>query len=137
MNSETPDFEDQTNHSRVTFTGGPSREPADAAQSSAVTSDTAAQTRCPRCQAELMSQRNAAPWCPACEWGLDRYEPDRRRPEVGWRWVDRRLFRGAYRLTDRQYAALLGRPVGRGGRGGARVLLIAAAVVLAAAVLGM
>jgi len=84
-----------------------------------------------------MSQRNAAPWCPACEWGLDRYEPDRRRPEMGWRWVDRRLFRSAYRLTDRQYAALLGRPVGGGGWGGARVVLVVAAVVLSAAVLGL
>jgi len=81
-----------------------------------------------------MSLRNATPWCPECEWGLDRYEPDRRRPEMGWRWVDRRLFRAAYRLTDRQYAALLGRPVGRGGWGGARVVLVLAAVVLAAAV---
>lgn len=84
-----------------------------------------------------MSLRTAAPWCPACEWGLDRYEPDRRKPESGWRWVDRRLFRSAYRLTDRQYSALLGRPLGRGGWGGARIILVLAAVVLSAAVLGM
>jgi heat shock protein HtpX len=83
----------------------------------------------------MHTQRNAAPWCPECEWGLDRYEPDRRRPEFGWRWVDRRLFRAAYRLTDRQYSALLGRPVGKGGWGPARVGLAAAAVVLVAAVL--
>jgi heat shock protein HtpX len=85
----------------------------------------------------MQTQRNAAPWCPKCEWGLDRYEPDRRRPEFGWRWVDRRLFRTAYRLTDRQYSALLGRPVGKGGWGPARVGLVAAAVVLVAAVLAM
>jgi heat shock protein HtpX len=82
-----------------------------------------------------VSQRNAAPWCPGCDWGLDRYEPARRKPEVGWRWADRLLFRAAYRLTDRQYSALLGRPVGRGGWGPARWGLLAAAVVLFAAVL--
>jgi Zn-dependent protease with chaperone function len=78
-----------------------------------------------------------APWCPACEWGLDRYEPDRRKPELGWRWADRRLFRSAYRLTDRQYSALLGRPVGAGGWGAARVGLLAAALVLLVAVVGL
>jgi Zn-dependent protease with chaperone function len=82
-----------------------------------------------------VTQRNAAPWCPDCEWGLDRYEPARRRPEMGWRWADRLLFRAAYRLTDRQYSALLGRAIGRGGWGPARWGLLVAAVVLLAAVL--
>jgi heat shock protein HtpX len=102
-----------------------------------VTTDPAADTRCPRCRATLLSQRGAVPWCPACEWGLDRYEPDRRRPEFGWRWVDRRLFRLAYRLTDRQYSALLGRPVGGGGWGPARVALSVAAVTLVVGVVAL
>ena len=102
-----------------------------------MTTDPAADGRCPRCRATLLTQRNAVPWCPECEWGLDRYEPDRRRPEFGWRWVDRRLFRLAYRLTDRQYSTLLGRPVGRGGGGPARVVLTAAAVALVVAVLAL
>jgi heat shock protein HtpX len=102
-----------------------------------VTTEPAAETRCPRCQATLSTQRGAVPWCPQCEWGLDRYEPDRRRPEFGWGWVDRRLFRLAYRLTDRQYSTLLGRPVGRGGRGPARFVLTAAAVALSVAVVAL
>ncbi|WP_345631425.1 M48 family metallopeptidase [Rugosimonospora acidiphila] len=81
--------------------------------------------------------RAAAPWCPECEWGLDRYEPERRAPEVGWRRLDRSLFRTAYRLTAAQYAALAGRPVRRRAWGGARLVLLGAAVLLFVAVVGL
>jgi Zn-dependent protease with chaperone function len=92
---------------------------------------------CPRCGRALLRVSGAAPWCAACEWGLDRYEPRRRKPEAGWRWLDRALFRRAYRLTTKQYAALSGRPVDRRAWGTARFCLLAAALILFASVAGL
>ncbi|WIN00699.1 M48 family metallopeptidase [Actinoplanes oblitus] len=90
-------------------------------------------TSCPKCTAATISKRSAEPWCPACEWNLDRFEADRA-PELGWRWLDRRLFGAAYRLTERQFAELKGAP--RAGRpaSAARIATIALSVVLLAAV---
>lgn len=79
----------------------------------------------------------ATPWCPACEWGLDRYEPHRRKPEAGWPWLDRALFRSAYRLTTTQFAALAGRPVDRRAWGTARLCLLASAMLLFAMAAGL
>ncbi|MGC9666219.1 M48 family metallopeptidase [Planosporangium sp. 12N6] len=90
-------------------------------------------THCPDCRTLLVTERGAQPWCPACEWNLDRYEPDRHSPELGWRWLDRLTHRVAYRLTARQYAALAGRPVDRPGTTPATVVLLGTAVLLLAA----
>lgn len=95
----------------------------------------AATAGCPQCHVPLISEREAQPWCPSCEWNLDRYEPDRRPPELGWRPADRAAHRLAYRLTRRQFVALAGRPVGRPGWGLARIVLLLAGVVLLAATL--
>jgi len=98
---------------------------------------TAVPAACPHCDTALVTERGAQPWCPACEWNLDRYEPDRRPPELGLRWFDRRSHRLAYRLTTREYARLVGRPVGRAGGGGPRVVLLVAAVFLLATILAL
>jgi heat shock protein HtpX len=68
-------------------------------------------TTCPTCGSGLVSERAAQPWCPACEWGLDTFEPKRRRPELSWRWVDRMTFRAAYRMNAGQFEALRGGPL--------------------------
>jgi len=39
--------------------------------------NTAATEDCPSCASRLVTARNAAPWCPECEWNLALYEPDR------------------------------------------------------------
>ncbi|MEU0550116.1 hypothetical protein [Micromonospora sp. NPDC005979] len=44
---------------------------------------------CPRCGTTTASLRDAAPWCPGCEWNLDAYDPGRREREFGWTWIDR------------------------------------------------
>lgn len=91
---------------------------------------------CVRCFAALVSVRDAAPWCPACQWGLDVFEPDRRPPELGIGWVDRRLYRLAHRLTRGQFVALADRGLQRAGFGAAGVALIVASVLLLGLVLG-
>jgi len=87
---------------------------------------------CPNCDNTLVTVRDAAAWCPSCEWNLDRYEPERRHPETGWAWLDRRAHRTAYQLTARQYTDLVGRPVGRPGRSPAYMVLVLVAVLLLA-----
>ncbi|MEU5905487.1 M48 family metallopeptidase [Micromonospora sp. NPDC047467] len=74
------------------------------------------------------------PWCPRCEWNLDTYDPVRREREFGWTWVDRWTYRMAYRATGRQFARLVGRPLGTNGSGHARALTAVASLVLVAAV---
>ncbi|MEU5914336.1 M48 family metallopeptidase [Micromonospora sp. NPDC047527] len=74
------------------------------------------------------------PWCPRCEWNLDTYDPVRREREFGWTWVDRWTYRMAYRATGRQFARLVGRPLGTSGSGHARALTAVASLVLVAAV---
>ncbi|GAA1813599.1 hypothetical protein GCM10009682_38420 [Luedemannella flava] len=81
--------------------------------------------------------RQAEPWCPACEWRLDHYEPGRRPGEFGWASVDRWAFRLAYRLTARQFAALAGRAVGRSRATRTRVVLSVVGVGFLAAVVAM
>ncbi|MFB9333526.1 M48 family metallopeptidase [Actinoplanes octamycinicus] len=88
---------------------------------------------CPKCAAATISKRSAEPWCPACEWNLDRFEADRA-PEIGWRWVDRRLFGTAYWLTERQFAELKGAPLAGRRASAARIATIVLSVVLLAAV---
>jgi hypothetical protein len=82
----------------------------------------------------LISARGAAPWCSTCEWNLDRYEPHRRAPELGWRWLDRHTHRAAFRANARTFTALVGGPVGHPGWSWARVVLLIAAVLLLTAV---
>ncbi|WP_436523673.1 M48 family metalloprotease [Actinoplanes sp. HUAS TT8] len=88
---------------------------------------------CPKCAAATISKRSAEPWCPACEWNLDHFEKERR-PEFGWRWVDRRLFRTAYWLTERQYTELRDAPSPARAARSARIATIALSVVLLAMV---
>ncbi|WP_173064818.1 M48 family metalloprotease [Phytohabitans houttuyneae] len=87
---------------------------------------------CARCPSTTVSVSGAVPWCPSCEWNLDLYEPDRRRPEFGWRWIDRRTHRLATRLTRGQFTRLLAGGPDRSGGGFARVATVAASVVLLA-----
>ncbi|WLS48388.1 M48 family metalloprotease [Micromonospora profundi] len=77
------------------------------------------------------------PWCPRCEWNLDTYDPVRREREFGWTWVDRWTYRMAFRTTGRQFAQLVGRPLGANGSGRARALTAVASLVLVAAVLAL
>ncbi|MFI1990135.1 M48 family metallopeptidase [Actinoplanes sp. NPDC020271] len=88
---------------------------------------------CPKCAAATISKRSAEPWCPACEWNLDHFEKERR-PEIGWRWVDRRLFRTAYWLTERQFAELRDAPSLARAATAARIATTAVSVVLLALV---
>jgi heat shock protein HtpX len=94
-------------------------------------------TCCPRCQSALASERGAAPWCPACEWGLDTYEPHRRGREFAWPWQRRLMFRVAYRMNLRQFTALAGQPVARSRFNWPQVALIGIAVSMLAIVLGL
>lgn len=90
---------------------------------------------CPRCSSATVSVKRAEPWCPRCEWDLDRYEPDRRRPEFGWRWIDRRTHALAYRLTRRQFTELTERTLRRRGLTAARIVTTVASVLLLLGVL--
>ncbi|GLW31461.1 hypothetical protein Areg01_44010 [Actinoplanes regularis] len=89
---------------------------------------------CPKCAAVTISKRSAVPWCPACEWNLDLFDPESRGPELGWRWVDRRLFRTAYWLTQRQFAELKGKPLADRAPSAARIATVAVSALLLAAV---
>ncbi|WP_033346163.1 M48 family metallopeptidase [Catenuloplanes japonicus] len=92
---------------------------------------------CPRCAIALVSPGGGPPWCPACEWNLDAYD-ERRPPELGWRWLDRRAHRLAYRLTMARHAELHAdpaRPMPGGGR--TRVVLLVASVLLLAVIAGI
>ncbi len=90
---------------------------------------------CPGCGASLVSERQAAAWCSACEWNLPVYEPNRRRPEIGWRWLDRSTHRAAYRLTRRQFVALNGKEIARTGPGAASITMVAVGVAFVVAIL--
>lgn len=92
-------------------------------------------THCARCSEPTVTARDAAAWCPRCEWNLDRYEPDRRRPEFGWRWVDRRTHALAYRLTRRQFAELSEGRLDPSRTSPARLVLVTSSVLLFAGVL--
>src|SRR6185369_6822450 len=46
-----------------------------AAEFPAVTATIASSTSCPQCPTALVTERGAQPWCPACEWNLECYEP--------------------------------------------------------------
>jgi len=86
-------------------------------------------TICPRCFTPTVTHAGAEPWCPRCEWNLDAYEPARRDGDFGWRWLDRRVHRLAYRLAQQQFAALV-RGGLTGGGGLARTVMVTASVVL-------
>lgn len=79
-------------------------------------------------------------WCPACEWGLERYDDEQHR-FVGWKWLDRRLYAAAYLTSGSEFRRQqAGRP--DDGRSGTRLAVTAVAValhltVLACLVLGI
>ncbi|MFC0526748.1 M48 family metallopeptidase [Phytohabitans kaempferiae] len=85
---------------------------------------------CARCGVATTSIRDAEPWCPRCEWGLDRYEPARRHPEFGWQWVDRRTHRLAYRLTRHTFQQLISEGIDRRGGGLSRAVTVVASLLL-------
>src|SRR5262245_16561996 len=64
---------------------------------------------CPKCTRELVSTQGAQPWCPNCEFGLGELEPGAV-GVFGWRWIDRRLFKLAYRMTRAEFRRLEGAP---------------------------
>jgi Zn-dependent protease with chaperone function len=100
----------------------------------ATTADLNSHPPCAQCSTATVSIREAAPWCPRCEWNLDRYEPDRRRPEFGWRWIDRRTHRVAYRLTRQQFTELAERTLDRPPLTLARIATVTASILLLAGV---
>ncbi|MEW2381875.1 M48 family metalloprotease [Micromonospora sp. NPDC047707] len=91
---------------------------------------TAVDGTCPRCGKAAVSQLEATPWCPSCEWNLEAYDEKRSRPLFGWRWLDRRAHHLGYRMTRRQFDRLLGRPLDATGAGAATVITTVASVVL-------
>ncbi|MFI5832726.1 M48 family metalloprotease [Micromonospora sp. NPDC051300] len=92
---------------------------------------------CPRCGATPVSLDGALPWCAGCDWNLDAYDADRRPPEFGWSWVDRRTHRLAARLTRQQYADLVDRPLESPGRSLAGALTVGVSVLLLLGVAGL
>ncbi|MER7169427.1 M48 family metallopeptidase [Micromonospora sp. NPDC000207] len=93
--------------------------------------------RCPRCDRPTVSLRDALPWCAACEWNLDAFDPAVRRPEFGWSWVDRRTYRLARGLTGRQYATLVDRELDAAGFGPAGWVTAVASLLLTVGVLAL
>jgi heat shock protein HtpX len=98
---------------------------------------------CPECGTGTVTERAATPWCPACEWNLDAPEPRWWDVELGTPRMRRRLERRtrrnhamAYRMARDQYRSLLGRPLGRSGPAGDRVVLVAVSVLLLAIPVG-
>ncbi|WP_319462475.1 M48 family metallopeptidase [Micromonospora sp. RTP1Z1] len=85
---------------------------------------------CPRCAATTVSLRDATPWCAGCEWNLDAYDRGRQASEFGWAWVDRWMYRLAYRMTTRQFDRLVGRPLDHAGPATARVVTAVASLLL-------
>jgi heat shock protein HtpX len=59
---------------------------------------------CPRCAQPLVSIGDAAPWCAECEFGLDELAPGGSRA-FGVGWVDRWLYRRAYRTALAEFRA--------------------------------
>ncbi|MEV1146460.1 M48 family metalloprotease [Micromonospora sp. NPDC049799] len=93
--------------------------------------DTEAGSRlCPACGTATVSQLDAVPWCPACEWNLDAYDADRTGPLFGWAWLDRWTHRLGYRMIRRQFERLLGRPLGTTGADLATVFVLLASALL-------
>jgi heat shock protein HtpX len=102
-----------------------------------VTLSTDAAGTCPRCSAATATEWAGEPWCPSCEWNLARFDPEASRRAFGWGWLDRLLHRVAYRLTERQFAALADGPLTRRSMTVARAATLAFSVVLLAGVLAI
>jgi len=96
--------------------------------------DLDADSRCPECGQPLVPVSDAPPWCSACEWGLG--DPGAKPPTAfGWRWLDRRVFRLAYRATCDEFRRLDGAPEVPSGRmRWSSVIVTVAALVIYAAV---
>jgi heat shock protein HtpX len=92
---------------------------------------------CPACSCPVVSERDAEPWCPACGWNIDFYEPERRHLDLRWQWADRFSFTTAYELNDRQFTELTGRPVDKPGFNGIKAFLSAVAVVMLVLIVGL
>jgi heat shock protein HtpX len=81
---------------------------------------------CPRCTEPTVTLGLTHSWCAACGWNLDRSIPS----ATGWKWLDRRLHRLASRLTDSQFEALADGPIDRRSATAARLVTLAAALVM-------
>lgn len=92
---------------------------------------------CPNCGSATATVDDAHPWCPGCEWNLDRHKPHRHPAELGWRWVDRRTRAIANRLTRRQFAELVDHPLDRSPRSLARVVITGMSALLLAGALAI
>ncbi|HEY0698444.1 MAG TPA: M48 family metalloprotease [Micromonospora sp.] len=92
---------------------------------------------CPQCATATVSRDDAEPWCPRCEWNLNRYEPRRRGPELGWTWIDRRLHALAYRLARGQFEVLAQRSLDRPRHSPARIVVTVVSALLLAGVVAL
>ena len=91
---------------------------------------------CPECGSTIVSEYGYAPWCPRCEWNLERYEPDDGTSPLGQR-IGAWLYRKAYRATMAQYRRRLDH-VGRPSRFSVgSMVLMATALAMYAAVLAL
>src|SRR5438105_2973337 len=52
---------------------------------------------CPECSETLANPESGTPWCPACQWNLDVFDPVILPPR-GWKWIERRGHDLAFRL---------------------------------------
>lgn len=84
---------------------------------------------CPACQTPTVALFGAEPWCPSCERGLELFDPEVN-GVTGWRWLDRRLYRVAYRTTVDEFERLDGAPVPLTASGGVRAAVTAVVVAL-------
>ncbi|WP_323097321.1 M48 family metallopeptidase [Intrasporangium sp. YIM S08009] len=88
---------------------------------------------CPTCATTTVAlEHSDTPWCPACRWGLDRYDPVTV-PWRGSRWLGRLGYTTAFRLDDGLRRALVADPTAAARRSRAELVLVAisALIVLA------
>ena len=78
---------------------------------------------CPTCGHPVTRPEDRLPWCSACEWNLDAYDPQTAVP-LGWRWVSRTAHRMAFRLGRSLVAQLSAARPERPGLTAARFVLI-------------
>jgi heat shock protein HtpX len=88
---------------------------------------------CPRCAQPTVTTGLPKPWCPSCDWNIDQTLPN----VLGWRFLDRRLYRVASRLTEAQFLALAEGPLTPRRMTAARLTTLATSVVLLAVVLAI
>jgi heat shock protein HtpX len=97
--------------------------------------DAAAADVCPSCANALTRPNVGQPWCSACEWNLGIYDPAVVPPR-GWRWLDRRGHRTAFRLDRSLFEEFRRSRPSRPGWTRARIVLVAVSAMLVVLTLG-